>query len=237
MRAPLGAVPAVEGKGLVGLAHLPAPGRIGPTARTAGWFQYPLCHRDLRAFPALRWRAYPFGGTAFSVRSAFQSVLNARSFCLRDSGAVAPSAATASATLSRASSERTGAAVGCWPGRVNAPPRLPGAGRDDAGSARGVVAQLVGGQLEAEQDLEAGALDGGADGGIGHRIDRGVGRAGAAIAGDLPSNILGQGRGRAQNARGRRPRPCWCGRRRQRRPGSPGGLAWRRRCCSPARSS
>src|SRR6218665_2441684 len=125
------------------------------------------------------------GCAALSPTSAFQSVLNARSFCLRDSGAVAPSAVPASGTLSRASTaanRRDGSAVEGQPDGVNR-------------SARRVVAQLVRGQLKAEQHLEAGAVHGGPDGGIRHRADRGVGGAGAALPGDLAADIVRPGRG------------------------------------------
>src|SRR4029450_6516668 len=60
-------------------------------------FLHPLCRWDLRAFPAIAsaTAGYPFGGLPLpnATADAFQSVVGRRSFRLRDSGAVAPSAA------------------------------------------------------------------------------------------------------------------------------------------------
>src|SRR3954469_18318975 len=68
---------------------------------------------------------------------------------------------------------------------------------------RRVVAELVRIELEAEQHLEAGAVDRAADRRIGHRIDRRVGVARPALAGNLAAHVLGQGRRGAKHLGGR----------------------------------
>ena len=96
--AAAGAVPAVEREGSVRRrrSSIRLQGASVRPRRAAGSVPMPPLSRDLRAFPAVA----EAGGLTPSVArlaeataDAFQSVLTARSFCLRDSGAVAPSAA------------------------------------------------------------------------------------------------------------------------------------------------
>src|SRR5688572_15082271 len=78
----------------------------------------------------------------------------------------------------------------------------PGLRRGDSELPRGVVAELVLAELEADEHLEVRPLDRRAHGRIGHRVDGGLRVAGAALAGDLAADVLGQGGRRAQHLRG-----------------------------------
>src|SRR3954468_23650926 len=144
------------------------------------------------------WRTYPFGGPPlpFGDGGRFperpeRAVLLPERFrggCSFGGGVAA--------TLSRAptaANRRDPTALEFQSSRVNAS-RLP-AKPDDAFLARRVVAQLVRVELEAEQHLEAGAIDRGANRRIGHRIDGRIGVSRPPLAGDLATNVLGQGRG------------------------------------------
>src|SRR3546814_5240295 len=69
-------------------------------------------------------------------------------------------------------------------------------------SACQTVLELILGELEPDQCLEARAQHRFADVGLRQRIDRGIDVARLALAGDLVANVLGQRRRRAIDDRG-----------------------------------
>ena len=160
--AAAGAVPAVEREGLLlrFRSSCRLPDASVATARARRIVPMPPLspgpesfHRRRRGYGGLplRWPAVA------RQADAFQSVLNARSFCLRDSGAVAPSAV---ARLARHPLPRVhGGGPPRRPPLWQAQPRRVNCAASSASRCSGAGP----GQLEAEQHLEAGAVDRGAD--------------------------------------------------------------------------
>src|SRR5207237_3140534 len=101
-----GTVPAVEGKGFCCVAHLAGSLTYRSDRTSSRMVPIPPLSREPESFPRLRRSlgGLPLRWSAIAkpTTGAFQSDLNARSFCLRDSGAVAPSAVASGDSLCRA---------------------------------------------------------------------------------------------------------------------------------------
>src|SRR5438309_10818447 len=86
--------------------------------------------------------------------------------------------------LSKFDTTRPGRCAKVSPARQTEP-RTPRCSRQSGRLARRVILDLVGGELKAHEQLEAGRPNRVADLGIGQRVDRGGGVPRVAFAGDL----------------------------------------------------
>ncbi len=165
--AALGAMPCVERQGLgrfVGFGHAACPRKpvAGTHESTDGWIRAPFCRGDLRAFPRAMGAGLPLRWLPRTSESAFQTVGQARSLCLRDSGggcSFGVAVRLPGRKLSRARLPR--ALRTCGDGAAVAA-RRPAVNAVWGVLARRVVAKLLLGQLESDQMLERGAGDRGA---------------------------------------------------------------------------